>query len=70
MYRNGGSNELNVSAWDDKPFEMLPSGNKAYLDEQDDGFVLHVWLVRKWKGILFCSEKVEEWKGGIRIKKC
>ncbi|KAL2624572.1 hypothetical protein AAZV13_07G003300 [Glycine max] len=35
MYRNGGSNELNVSAWDDKPFEMLPSGNKAYLDEQD-----------------------------------
>ena len=35
-----------------------------------DGFVLHVWLVRKWKGILFCSEKVEEWKGGIRIKKC
>ncbi|KAG5008581.1 hypothetical protein JHK82_017154 [Glycine max] len=35
MYRNGGSIELNVSAWDDKPFEMLPSGNKAYLDEQD-----------------------------------
>ncbi|KAJ1429232.1 hypothetical protein SESBI_08588 [Sesbania bispinosa] len=24
-----------VSPWDDKPFEILPSGKKAYLDEQD-----------------------------------
>ncbi|XP_028772035.1 uncharacterized protein LOC114745418 [Neltuma alba] len=29
------SNEEYVSAWDDKPFEILPSGRKAYLDEQD-----------------------------------
>ncbi|XP_020227171.1 uncharacterized protein LOC109808544 [Cajanus cajan] len=29
------SNQLYVSPWDDKPFEILPSGKKAYLDEQD-----------------------------------
>ncbi|XP_068484931.1 uncharacterized protein [Phaseolus vulgaris] len=29
------SNQLNVSPWDDKPFRILPSGKKAYLDEQD-----------------------------------
>lgn len=49
MYRNGlllqstsgaahavsGSKEEYVSPWDDEPFEILPSGRKAYLDEQD-----------------------------------
>ncbi|CAJ1970689.1 unnamed protein product [Sphenostylis stenocarpa] len=45
FYRNGvvdstcgavsRSNEVNVSPWDDKPFRILPSGKKAYLDEQD-----------------------------------
>ncbi|RDX88042.1 hypothetical protein CR513_30412, partial [Mucuna pruriens] len=45
LYRNGmvestcgavsRNNQLNVSPWDDKPFEILPSGKKAYLDEQD-----------------------------------
>jgi len=30
-----GSNEFNVSPWDDKPFEILPNGKRAYLDEQD-----------------------------------
>lgn len=29
------SNQLNVSPWDDKPFRILPSGERAYLDEQD-----------------------------------
>ncbi|KAL2321460.1 hypothetical protein Fmac_025839 [Flemingia macrophylla] len=29
------SNQSYVSPWDDKPFEILPSGKKAYLDEQD-----------------------------------
>ena len=24
-----------MSPWDDNPFEILPSGKKAYLDEQD-----------------------------------
>ncbi|TKY64683.1 hypothetical protein E2542_SST14581 [Spatholobus suberectus] len=40
LYRNGWgavsrSNQLYVLPWDDKPFEILPSGKKAYLDEQD-----------------------------------
>ncbi|KAG2391512.1 uncharacterized protein HKW66_Vig0127270 [Vigna angularis] len=45
LYRNGvlgatcgvgsRSNQLNVSPWDDKPFRILPSGKKTYLDEQD-----------------------------------
>ncbi|AES86350.1 hypothetical protein MtrunA17_Chr4g0000591 [Medicago truncatula] len=30
-----GSNEVNVSPWDDKPFEILPNGKRSYLDEQD-----------------------------------
>lgn len=29
------SNELNVSPWDDNPFEILPNGKRSYLDEQD-----------------------------------
>ena len=29
------SNRLNVSPWDDKPFRILPSGKRTYLDEQD-----------------------------------
>ena len=29
------SNQVYVLPWDDKPFETLPSGKKAYLDEQD-----------------------------------
>ncbi|KAL5072300.1 hypothetical protein RYX36_011284 [Vicia faba] len=29
------SNRLNVSSWDDKPFEILPNGKRSYLDEQD-----------------------------------
>lgn len=24
-----------LSPWDEKPYEILPSGKKAYLDEQD-----------------------------------
>nr|XP_029151254.1 uncharacterized protein LOC112775027 isoform X6 [Arachis hypogaea] len=29
------SSEVNVSPWDDKPFEMLPNGKRVYFDEQD-----------------------------------
>lgn len=29
------SNQVNVSSWDDKPFEILPNGKRSYLDEQD-----------------------------------
>lgn len=41
LYRNKvveyscGAVSRSVSPWDDKPFEILPSGKKAYLDEQD-----------------------------------
>lgn len=31
---NGGDGAY-VSPWDDKPFEILPSGKRVYLDEQD-----------------------------------
>ncbi|KAI4329438.1 hypothetical protein L6164_021701 [Bauhinia variegata] len=30
-----GRKEGHVSPWDDEPYEILPSGKKAYLDEQD-----------------------------------
>jgi hypothetical protein len=29
------SNQVNVSPWDDKPFEILPNGKRSYFDEQD-----------------------------------
>lgn len=31
---NGGQGGY-VSAWDEKPYEFLPNGKRAYLDEQD-----------------------------------
>ncbi|XP_043707961.1 uncharacterized protein LOC122657351 [Telopea speciosissima] len=31
----GRSTEESLSAWDDEPYELLPSGKKAYIDEQD-----------------------------------
>ena len=31
---NGGESAF-VSPWDDNPYEPLPSGERAYLDEQD-----------------------------------
>lgn len=30
-----GSGNTYVSPWDDQPYEILPNGRKAYLDEQD-----------------------------------
>lgn len=30
-----GSKEGSLSPWDEKPYELLPGGKKAYLDEQD-----------------------------------
>ncbi|KAI5392183.1 hypothetical protein KIW84_076827, partial [Lathyrus oleraceus] len=30
-----GNSAVNVSSWDDKPFEILPNGKRSYLDEQD-----------------------------------
>ncbi|GMH14105.1 hypothetical protein Nepgr_015946 [Nepenthes gracilis] len=30
-----GKTGFNSTSWDEKPFEMLPSGKKAYFDEQD-----------------------------------
>ncbi|KAK9281641.1 hypothetical protein L1049_004544 [Liquidambar formosana] len=30
-----GSQRVNASPWDEKPYEIIPGGKKAYLDEQD-----------------------------------
>lgn len=32
---HGGGRESSVSPWDEKPYEVLESGKRAYLDEQD-----------------------------------
>ena len=31
----GGEERAYVSAWDEKPYEIVDNGKKAYLDEQD-----------------------------------
>ena len=35
IYAVNGGESAYVSPWDEKPYEILPNGEKAYLDEQD-----------------------------------